>query len=344
MAITIQDVAKDAQVSISTVSRVLNNHPFVSSEVRVAVKASIEKLGYKPNQIASRAARKSNKFIGVMLPDISNNIFGRILRGIDSVAWLRGYSLIVCDTAMDINKEMHYFNLLKEKRVDGIIFSNAHVTDQHLMWVKRNHRPVVFVCQDPEPPDSFSCSYGVVNIDNRQAVCDMVNVFYNMGHRAIAFLAGPQFDPSAGRKRFEGYKKGLAEQNLPYKESLVYFCDDFTIESGYKTMEHLYQECPALPTAILCACDNIAVGAMEFMQDNNIMIPDQISVAGIDDTEMASVVRPTLTTLRHATFEQGVKAAEMLFDFIHNPEKERVEFRMPYQIIRRQSVKYLHKP
>lgn len=339
MAITIRDVAERAEVSVSTVSRVMNNSPVVTDPVRKRVQQAMQELNYRPSDKARGKARKSNKIIGVMLPDISNNIFGRILRGIDSVVAPRGYSIIVCDTAGDIEKELHYFGLLKQRRVDGIIMSNALVTDEHLMWIKRNRQPVVFVCQDPEPPPSFTVPFGVVNINNRQAVCDMVHFLYNMGHRSIAFLSGPLFDPSAGRKRLEGYQKGLEECHLPYREGLVRFGRDFTIECGYADMKSLYEECVSLPTAVLGACDNIAVGAIEFLQDNGVRVPDQISVAGIDDTILASAFRPTLTSLRHATFEQGAKAAEMLFEFMQKGEHDTIVYRMPYKILRRQSVR-----
>lgn len=341
MGVTIKEVAHRANVSISTVSRVLNNSPSVSDEVRSSVLQAVKELRYVPNEAARSAAKKSNKLIGVILPDISNNIFGRILRGIDSVISPRGYNIIVCDTGGDIEKELHYCNVLKQKQVDGIIMSNALITEQHLMWFQRNRCPVVFVCQDPEPPESFTMPFGVVNINNRQAVCDMVHFLNNMGHRNIAFLSGPLFDPSAGRKRFEGYKKGLEECRISYREGLVRFCEDFTIACGYQEMKSLYEECATLPTAVLGACDNIAVGAIEFMQDNHILVPQQISVAGIDDTTLAEAIRPTLTSLRHATFEQGAKAAEMLFEFMMETGLTRLVYRMPYKILRRQSVRQL---
>ncbi len=341
MGVTIKEVAAKAEVSVSTVSRVLNHSPVVAEAVRKRVQKTIEELEYHPSDKARRKARKSNKMIGVMLPDISNNIFGRILRGIDSVVTPKGYSIIVCDTYGDIQKELGYFHLLKQKHVDGIIMSNALVTDEHLMWIKRNHLPTVFVCQDPEPPLNFTVPFGVVNINNRQAVCDMVHFLYNMGHRGIAFLSGPLFDPSAGRKRLEGYQKGLEECQLPFKKGLVRYCKDFSIECGYAEMKSLYEECVTLPTAVLGSCDNIAVGAIEFLQDNSILVPGQISVAGIDDTVLASAFRPTLTSLRHATFEQGAKSAEMLFDFMENSEQDTLVYRMPYKILRRQSVRQL---
>lgn len=341
MAMTIKDVARDAGVSVSTVSRVLNQNPAVSDDLRARVMDSIKKLDYKPSETAQVAARKSNKLIGVMLPDISNSIFGRILRGIDSIVALRGYSIIVCDTGGELEKELHYFNLLKEKQVDGIIMSNALVTDQHLMWIRRNRRPVVFVCQDPEPLDSISIPYGVVNINNQQALCDMVHFLNNMGHRDIAFLSGPIFDPSSGRKRLEGYQKGLAECLIPFRDGMARYCDDFTIECGYKAMNRLYEECITLPTAVMCACDNIAVGAIEFLLDNKVRVPDQISVTGVDDTVLSSAFRPTLTTLRHATFEQGAKSAEMLFELMKDPGSSGLVYRMPYKILRRQSVRQL---
>lgn len=143
----------------------------------------------------------------------------------------------------------------------------------------------------------------------------MVRFLNDMGHKQISFICGPLFDPSAGRRRMEGYKKGLEECKITYAESLVSYCTHFTIECGY-----------------------MAIGTMGFLQDNGILVPQQISVAGIDDINLAVAYRPKLTTLRHATFEQGAKATDMLFEFLRDPEFSGIEYRMPYKILRRQSV------
>ncbi|WP_130838294.1 LacI family DNA-binding transcriptional regulator [Lachnoclostridium sp. Marseille-P6806] len=335
--VTINEVAEAAGVSISTVSRVMNQSGIVSAETCRRVMEAVRELGYIPNISAKKAAHKSNKLIGVLFPDISNNVFGRIMQGINSVVTPLGYNLIICETDGELEKEIHFLNVLKNKQVDGVIMANIHIPGEHMMWIHRNHIPVIYVCQDvPEFDLKVPCSS--VNMDNKQAICDMVHFLYHMGHRQIAFVGGPLHDLSAGKKRYDGYMKGMKECSLPIRQDMIAFQDAFTIDAGYRGMHEIYEKSSALPTAVLCACDNMAVGAIDFMYDNHIKVPEHISVTGVDDTELAGAIRPSLTTIRHATPDTGVKAAHLLLEYLAAPDFDGGAFNVPYQILRRQSV------
>ena len=311
--VTIHDVADAAGVSISTVSRVMNQSPSVSKKTQKRVLEVIRKLGYVPNAAASKAAHKHNKYIGVLFPDISNQVFGRILQGI---------------------------NILKEKQVEGYIMASVTIPQDHLMWIHKNRRPLVYVCQDL-PKFDLKVPASSVNMDNKQAICDMVHFLYHMGHRDIAFIGGPLSDPSAGKCRYDGYMKGMKECRLQIRQDIISFQEAFGILDGYQGMHEIYEHAMLLPTAVLCACDNMAVGAIDFMYDNSIQVPRQVSVTGVDDSSLAACIRPSLTTIRHATNDSGVKAAQLLLEYIANPDFGGAAFKTSYQLLRRQSVRQL---
>ena len=218
--------------------------------------------------------------------------------------------------------------------------ANVHIPEEHLLWIHRNNKPVIYVCQDI-PDFSLKIPISSVNMDNQQAICDMVHFLYNMGHRNIAFIGGPLHDLSAGKKRYQGYMKGLRECSLNTSQDLISFQESFTIADGYEGMHQIYEKSSILPTAVLCACDNIAVGAIDFMYDNNIQVPEHISVTGVDDSNLATAIRPSLTTIRHATFDTGIKAAQILLEYFASPSFTGNAFKLPYQLLRRQSVKHL---
>lgn len=338
--ITINQVAEAAGVSISTVSRVMNQSHSVSDSTRRRVLEAIRELGYVPNVAAAKAAHKSNKLIGVLFPDISNNVFGRILQGINSVVTPLGYNIIICETNGEPEKEIHFMNVLKDKQVEGIIMANVHIPQEHLMWIRKNRKPVVYVCQDI-PDFELKTPASSVNMDNKQAICDMVHFLYNMGHRNIAFIGGPLHDLSAGKKRYDGYMKGMKECSLAIRQDMMTFQESFTIQDGYRGMHQIYEKASMLPTAVLCACDNMAVGAIGFMYDNNIEVPQHISVTGVDDSNLANAIRPSLTTIRHATADTGVKSAQLLLEYMATPNFEGGAFKVPYQLLRRQSVRQI---
>lgn len=338
--VTIHDVADAAGVSISTVSRVMNQSPSVSKKTQKRVLEVIRKLGYIPNAAASKAAHKHNKYIGVLFPDISNQVFGRILQGINSVLAPLGYNIIICETNGELDKEIHFLNILKEKQVEGYIMASVTIPQDHLMWIHKNRRPLVYVCQDL-PKFDLKVPASSVNMDNKQAICDMVHFLYHMGHRDIAFIGGPLSDPSAGKCRYDGYMKGMKECRLQIRQDIISFQEAFGIHDGYQGMHEIYEHAMLLPTAVLCACDNMAVGAIDFMYDNSIQVPRQVSVTGVDDSSLAACIRPSLTTIRHATNDSGVKAAQLLLEYIANPDFGGAAFKTSYQLLRRQSVRQL---
>ena len=290
--VTINDVAEAAGVSISTVSRVMNQSTTVSKETYHRVMEVVRRLEYVPNVSAKKHSSKSTKLIGVLFPDISNNIFGRIMQGINNVVTSLGYNLIICETNGNLEKEIHFLNVLKDKQVDGVIMANIHIPEDHMMWVRKKHIPIVYVCQ-------------------------------------------------AGKKRYEGYMEGMHECHLTIRQDMMAFEEAFTIEDGYHGMKQIYETSALLPTTVICASDNMAIGAIGFLYDNNIQVPQQISITGVDDTNLAGAIRPSLTTIRHATPDTGVKAAQLLLEYIADPDFSGGSFNTPYKILRRQSVRQI---
>lgn len=338
MAITIKDIAKEAKVSVATVSRVINHNPSVNPEMERRVKEAIDRNQFQPSDSARKAAKRSTKLIGVIVPDISNSIFSRLLKGANSILVQYGYNIIVCDSEGDLERELHLINVLYAKGVEGIIFSSAVISEEHMKLINHNKCPVIFVCQEPLFPSLKEYIHLTVATNNFQAAREIVHFLHHMGHYQIAFLCGPLFDISAGLKRLQGYKCGLADLKIPYHDYFVEESRDFSAQSGYDAMKRLYEGCPVLPTAIFAACDLYAIGAMEFLYDYGIQVPKQISIIGIDDIEISSIYRPSLTTLRQNTFDHGLKAAELLLRSIQTPPVSSEIIYVPYSIVRRRSV------
>lgn len=340
--LTIKDVANEAGVSISTVSRVMNESGTVSKKAKSKVLSAIEKLNYTPNPCARKAARKTNKLVGVLFPDITNNVFGRLIQGINDFMNPLGYNTIICETNGELEKEIHFLNLLKEKQVDGFIMANIHVPEQLLMWIHRNGKPVVLVYQNVPKTFRLPLLCSSVNIDNNQAFCDMVHFLEKMGHKSIGFIGGPVEDISSGKNRYEGFMRGMRECSLIVKDDSIVFENAFTIKDGYEGMRRLYEQSAVLPSAVICSCDNMAAGAIDFLYDNGINVPSNISITGCDDSTLAVSIRPSLTTIRHSEPEMGRKSAQILLQYIANPSFNGGTYTMPYKIIRRSSVKYIN--
>lgn len=314
MAKTISDIAKEAGVSISTVSRVMNNTKAVSDELKEKVYKVIEKNNYTPNIHAQSLTTKKTDIIGVVIPDISNSVFGAITKGINSICSKEGYTLMVCESGGEQEREIKLLNALEEKQIDGVIFSGVYVDEKMVDIMQKKDYPVVLVQQEANmkntPLDTVTC-------ENVQAIYDVVKSYYEMGHKRIAYLGGPEYDYSSGQLRLSGYKNAMDELGLDIPDSYIQQVE-FSFNGGYEGMRKIYEESKELPTAVVAGGDVIAVGAIQFLNDNGIGVPEKISVIGFDDLEFSTYMSPKLSTVRIPYFEEGEKAAGILFDRIKN--------------------------
>lgn len=340
MAVTIADVAKEANVSISTISRVVNNSKTVSPELKEHVFKVIERTGYRPNVLARGLITKQTQTIGLVVSDISNPVIATVAKGINSVCQERGYTVVVCETDGKAERETELLNKLAEHRIDGLVFAGVDVNHKLTEHMLRMEYPVVLVTQQE--------SYGETRVDtvihdNYHLTYDAVSFLIANGHRRIAFIAGPKNDYSSGMLRIEGYHAALKEHSIPPTESYVRY-GDFSFDAGYESMRQIYEESLELPTAVIAASDLMAIGAMQSAFSLGLSVPEDLSVMGIDDSEMAKYSRPSLSTVRIPYFEEGALAGETLFRLIEERREEKTGTQMPtieyvkHRIIRRASV------
>lgn len=330
---TIKDVAKHARVSTATVSRIINNHPHgYSEETRQRVLQAIEALNYQPNALARGLVSNRTSTIGVLLPDVSKLFASEILNGIEDVANTLDHSVIVCNTDSNGSRTMKYLRVLKEKRVDGIIFVSEVLTDLYYQTLKEMRIPTLLVSTMSE---KFQVPY--VKVDDEQAAYGGTQYLIDCGHRHIALLSGSISDPIAGKPRVDGYRRALQDNNIPVNEDYIFYGKDFGNVTGYKSLDDIIK-IPEI-TAVFAVSDELAAGILSRAYQLGIKVPDELSVLGYDNTKVAEIVIPPLTVVGQPLYEMGKLASEMLFEMIAG---KRISSQiMPFEIVERYSVKKL---
>jgi len=335
--VTIHDIAHEANVSISTVSRVINNTKEVSPELKKRVYSIIEKHSFKPNLIARSLVTRKTGMIAIIVSNISNAVFGILTKGIESVCRQRDYTLIVCESGGYIENEIKLLRTMSNRNIDGLLFAGVDVNHNLVNEIIAQEYPIVLINQEMSEPSEVPALPTVI-INNIQAIKDAIRFLHENGHRKIAFIGGLKNDYSAGQKRYTGYRDALTELGLEYNESYVDY-GDFSFESGYRCMKKIYEENSQLPTAVMACSDLMAIGAMNYLEKMNIKVPDNISIMGFDDIEFASYVKPELSTVRISYYEEGILASQTLFSLLEEQENSIGTRYIPHQIIRRQSVR-----
>ncbi len=331
---TMKDIAKLADVSIGTVSRVINNDKNgVGSEKRDEILRIIEETGYVPNSIARSMITKHSSIIGLIIPDISNPFFPLLAKGAEECAQRAGYSLFLCNTNSDDSYELKQIAIMKEKQVDGIIISTCKGNDsEHVRKISSGNTPIVFV----DEPVACEEVFGVY-LDNMLGGYQTTKHLIDLNHRRIAYFTGPK-ESLSSYQRLDGYKKALQEANIPFDEELVAF-GSYSKENGYKQFMSLIQRGKRGIefTAILVASDVTACGVYSAARESGLSIPEDISVAGFDNVLSAniSLYPPILTTVNQPTYQMGEFATEMLIKRINGikPRKKIIELE-PELVIR----------
>lgn len=334
MGITIEDIANKAGVSIATVSRVINGSKPVSNELRLKVMSAIDECNFKPNALAKGLVTRTTHIIGIVLPDIGNPVFGNLIKGLNRVVSARGYTLMITDSEGKVANERKLLDIMAEKQADGVIFAGVHIEDDLIRFMKEKSFPIVLVSN---MPCDGSAKMNTVLLNNTLAVGQAIDYLFEKGHRRIAYIGGPEHDYSSGYLRLLGYQEALHRQGLEFETNLVRY-GDFTYDSGYALMQSIVKTNLNLPTAVFAASDVMAAGALNYLHDQGIRIPEEVSVMGLDDSPVAVYTRPALTTIRFSYIEEGVKAASLLLDMIDGRLKDTAIHYVPHQIIERQSV------
>ncbi len=328
---TIKDVAELAEVHPSTVSRVINGNPRISEKTKNRVLLIIKKLGYTPNAIARGLKTKRTHTLGMLIPDITNPFFAEIARGVEDAANKNSFNVILCNTDDKLKKERTYLDILKEKRVDGLILGTAHTKDDSILKLEKNNFPYILVSRNIEELDK-NC----IIIDDVVGGIMATEYLIRLGHRRIAHITGP-LKVRAAIDRVDGYKNALKKYHIEYKEELIEE-GDFRIKSGYQAMKK-FLDLPEPPTAIFAANDLLALGAMQAIQKMKFHIPEDFSIIGFDDIRVSSFVYPPLTTIRQPMLEMGILAVKMLLKIIEEGEFNQRRIILQPKLIIRESCK-----
>ncbi len=310
----IKDVAKMAGVSISTISRVINNSAFVSPDVKQRVEKILEETGYRPNALAKELQKNKTNTIGVILPRIDLGTFAVIFDGISAVLNENGYNILLANTRDRFEEELRYLDLMHEKRVDGILYFATGMCDAHKKAISKLRMPVVIVGQ---PGDAVNCP--AIFLDSFGASRAMVNYLASLGHRRIGCLAVPDHDFNVGTQRREGYLAGLADNGIESDPSLI-VTGDFEFESGARGARELMEtgarNGSERPSAIFCITDRLAVAAAGQLVRSGWKIPGDVSVACVDDPLLLRYSAPSVTTMSFDYTEMGTRAGNMIIECV----------------------------
>lgn len=325
---TITEIANMAGVSVSAVSRYLNQG-YVSEEKQKKIKEVIEKTGYQPSKQAQILRTKKSKVIGVILPKISSEGIGRVADGISSVLSKKGYQMLLASTENDPKKEIEYLQLLNKNPVDGILFSASIYDEEHREALNQLNVPVVVISQKFE---GKACVY---HDDYGAAKC-MTQRLIQSGKKHIAHIGVLKEDMAAGFSRTKGYEDALDEAGLGDDKGRE-ATSLFTMESGYEKIKELLEKYPDTD-AVFCATDTIAIGALSYLHEIGKNIPQEIAVAGIGHNKMSRVIQPKLTTAHLAYKTSGMEAASMLLEMIEKRTNLSKQVQLGYEVIDGESV------
>ncbi|MFK2824694.1 catabolite control protein A [Bacillus sp. B190/17] len=331
MNVTIYDVAREASVSMATVSRVVNGNPNVKPATRKKVLEVIERLGYRPNAVARGLASKKTTTVGVIIPDISNIFYAELARGIEDIATMYKYNIILSNSDQNADKEMRLIHTMLGKQVDGLVFMGGQITKEHVEEFERSPVPVVLAGSVESAGRIPS-----VNIDYREAAVDAVSMLAEKGHQHIAFVASPLHD-TTNQHALNGYRDALASFDLPAADDLLVE-GDYTYDSGIEAW-HKLQEAEVRPTAVFVNNDEMALGVIHGAQDSGVNIPEELEVISFDSSRLALMVRPQLTSVVQPLYDIGAVAMRLLTKYMNKEEVESPNVVLPHRIEKRGSTK-----
>ncbi|MFC7373125.1 LacI family DNA-binding transcriptional regulator [Fictibacillus iocasae] len=330
---TIKDVAKKANVSIATVSRILNGLPGYSEDTKKKVTAAIADLGYQPNAVARGLINRRTQTIGVLFPNVSGMLSSEVLEGVERAAHEAGFSVIVCNTASSGSRTLKYLRLLQEKRVDGVIFASEDIKDEYAEIFKEMNVPVVLVSTA-----SQKHNLPFVRVNDFEGAYRATEYLIHRGHRQIGMIGGSNYDPIAGVPRMEGFKAALTKHSLPFIDKMLVTNEGYRFNDGQQSLPKLLHQFPEM-TAVFAASDELAIGAMSAAHQLRISVPDQLSIIGYDNLKISEMCYPPLTTVSQPLVKMGEKAGEMLTALIKEKELEAKSMYLPFTIVERQTVK-----
>jgi LacI family transcriptional regulator len=310
---TIKDVARHANVSVTTVSHVVNKTRFVSEDGRNRVEQAIRELGYVPSAVARSLQRSATNTLGMLIPNSSNPYFAEIVRGIEDRCFGAGYNLVLCNTDDEPRRQGMVLQVLAERRVDGLIVVSSGEDPALPDLLAGLRMPTVMVDREI---DTLPCD--LVETAHMQGALLAVQHLTALGHRRIACIGGPAGVATADQ-RAEGWRMALAGLGLPSAGLLQ--PGDFTSEGGYAAMHAILRRTPR-PSAVFVANDLMAIGALCAAHECGVAVPDELSLVGFDDIELARFACPPLTTVAQPKQRIAAMAVDMLLERIEGRRQD----------------------
>lgn len=333
MKITIQDIAEKAQVSKMTVSRVLSGKGYVKKETAERIKTIISELNYEPNFIARSLSSKRSMILGVIIfktaPSLFDEYVAQVFSGIVDNSEIKHYRIMVFPVDPNQGDENEYYKIARSNLLDGLILLRSRINDAKIEALAKTGFPLVLVNFK-----KYSPYYNFVDTENYKGAVLAMEHLIKKGHKKIVFYSGNLFETNA-RDRFKAYQDTLINNGLKYNEEWVIH-SEFDEEDAYLKTEQIFK-CTNRPTAIFCASDYIAIGAIRRIQEMGLKIPDDIAIIGFDDIELASHIQPKLTTVRQPLHELGRNAGQILLDIITGKRKTPVHKLLRTELVDRES-------
>lgn len=328
---TMNDVARAADVSVATVSRVINKSGGVSKKLERRVERAMKELRYHPSSLARSFKMQETRLIGVIIPLLDHPFFSRLAQVIEQELFSCDYRAIICNTEELEVREREYVELLLRQRIDGIIINSASENIDFLYDLKAQNVPCVLIDRNV---DHFECSK--VFSDNSVGGYEGMKYLLELGHRRISVVSPFDFAQPV-QHRIRGIREALAEYGVPESDDMFITSSDPSFEMGVTAGIELSQRKPR-PTAIFGLTDVTAIGVMRGLTQMNVSIPDEISVMGYDGISLSSYVMPTLTTVAQPIEEMGKTAVNILLDQIQNPDLPPAKVVLPNQLLIREST------
>lgn len=324
----ISEIAKLAGVSPSAVSRYLNQG-YLSQEKREAIRKVIQETGYRPLVQAQVLRTRKTKTIGVILPKIDSFSIASVVSGIDSVLEPKGFQILLADTHNSPEMELNYLDLFDDQRVDGVILIGTVFTPGHLTAVKKSRVPLVIVGQ--HLAGAF-CVYH----DDYHAFYDITRLLLEKGCRRLGYIGALPQDRAVGQERSRAYRDAVEEAGLGDQGKHTVIAD-FTMDSGREKARELWETFGPLD-AVVCATDNMAVGALQYLKSRGLRVPEQVRLTGHGASGLGEVTTPRVTTIRYFYKESGASAAALLLERLEEPETPAKEIKLGYAIVEHEST------
>lgn len=326
----IAQIAKMAGVSSAAVSRYFNNG-YISEEKKEAIRQVVEKTGYRPSVQAQTLRTKKTKMIGIIIPKINSASISSVVAGIVSVLDENGYQPLLADTQNNPKKELSFLELFDEKQVDGLVFIATVFTAKHIKMLKNVKVPMVIVGQRLS---GYSCVYH----DDYHSFYDMTKMVLEKGRKKLGYLSAFHEDEAVGKERYRAFCDAVDDGG---REELKerYRITAFHLHSGYEKAKELMTSYPDTD-AIICATDEMAIGALQYLKEHEISVPDQVMVTGQGDNMMTKVTTPTITTIHYSYEESGISASKILLEMLTSGDDVPVrEIKLGYSIVENESTK-----